>query len=262
MIYVFNNGASEFVLPEGFAFPFNTKYAMLQVHYKRMVATASDSFLDSTGLSFNWHWWPSGQDIKSVQFFELGPRLANMLSIPPRTNRHAVQSICAPQCLSAAMEGHGVQEFRIIAVQQHMHLTGIAMKSEVLHANGSSTPFGVFPSYNMSEQEMRLLPSDVIVSRGDALKVTCVYDSSQRTRWTFLGESLSDEMCFSYILMAPAVPNFNHCWHVGSVSSARAECNSECSKPFSVQPTHHFQGPEAAAAEHDVFSATGACLST
>ena len=114
MIYVFNNGASEFALPKGFVFPFNTNYGMLQVHYKRMVATASDSFHDSTGLSFNWLWGPSGRAVKSVQFFELGPRLANMLSIPPRTNRHAVQSICAPECLSVAMEGQGVQEFRII----------------------------------------------------------------------------------------------------------------------------------------------------
>jgi len=248
------HAANEISLPDGIAFRILSKYALVQVHYKRPHTQQDGMFFDSTGVSIN-----LGIAPQAAQLFELGPR--DELSIPPRSSRHVVQSICAPDCLSDAMEENAATEFKIIAVQQHMHVAGIAVKSEVLHANGSSTPFGVFPSYNMSEQDMKLLSSEVVVSRGDALKVTCVYDSSQRARWTWNGISLADEMCFSYILMTQAPLYFSRCWHLGGVNRAQSdECSSECSKPFSIQPTRHFKGPEAAAAEHDVFSATGACL--
>jgi len=255
------DSASQFALPKGVAFRLLSKYVLWQVHYKRHATPVDERFLDSTGVRIN-----LDRDLQPAQLFELGPRTPYQLSIPPRSRRHVVQSICAPECLSDAMEANGVEEFRIIALAQHMHTAGIAIKSEVLHANGSSTPFGVDPSYNITHA--LFLPFDVVVSRGDALKVTCVYDTSQRARWTPNGISLTDEMCFSYIIIAQAPAFFHRCWHSGpdqqmfpSAGSAQsAECSSECSKPFSVQHTRHFQGPEAAAAEHDVFSAMGACL--
>jgi hypothetical protein len=265
MIYVFGPGEEEFALPDGFSLPIQTEYAMLAVHYKRSGAKGYDTFLDSTGIRIKFD-----RFLNSVQLFELGPRSPQMLAIPPKRRRHVVQSICAPECLSAAMDGIGAKEFRIIGLHQHMHLAGIAMKSEVLHPNGSSTPFGVFPRYNGSDHEtnkMKLLSSDVVVSRGDALKVTCVYDSSQRARWTILGASFADEMCLSYILMTPAPLFLNSCWHSGAVSTptsvgeSQADCDSECGKSFTVQPTQRLQGPEAAVAQNDVFRATEACLS-
>ncbi|CAK0833888.1 unnamed protein product [Prorocentrum cordatum] len=95
MVHVFNNGAAEFALPRGFAFPLPTKNAMLQVHYKRGEAKFSDTFLDSTGVRIN-----LDRDLQPVHLFELGPRSAQMLSIPPKTSA----SCCAVNMCAGLLE--------------------------------------------------------------------------------------------------------------------------------------------------------------
>mmetsp|Transcript_50562 Transcript_50562/g.132948 ORF Transcript_50562/g.132948 Transcript_50562/m.132948 type:complete len:92 (-) Transcript_50562:149-424(-) len=83
-----------------------------------------------------------------------------------------------------------------------MHRAGIAIESEVLHANHSSTHFGVVPRYGTSPQKMMFFSSDVLVSRGDALRVTCVYDSPP-------SPNLDDDTCFNYFLVSSAPVVFN-----------------------------------------------------
>jgi hypothetical protein len=61
---------------------------------------------------------------------------------------------------------------------------------------------------------MTFLKSPVRVYRGDALQYTCLYDSRQRMGRTVLGIRLMDEMCFSYMVISPALESFTACWHV------------------------------------------------
>ena len=180
-----------------------------------------------------------------------------MLNIPPGKPRHVVQSICSLTCLTSAIEKSGEHELKIVGLQQHMHLTGIAMKTETLHANGWSTPLGVFSEYSMLHQSMEMLPEPVLIHPGDALQVTCVYDSSNRSRHTLLGTSLVNEMCFSYLLITPGVPGFTHCWHdEQSDFIASSQCNGQCGllpggRNFKVRRGTSFKGHESTAATED-----------
>jgi peptidoglycan/LPS O-acetylase OafA/YrhL len=271
MIHTFNGlrrQSHQFRLPEGYMYPIESKYALLQVHYK---AVAKESIVDSTGVSLNF-----GRFLKTVQYFELGPRSGYMLTIPAKAERHAVQSVCSANELAAIMDQFALNEFKVIASQHHMHMAGIAAMSEVIHPNGTTTPFMVEQPYDMHKQDMKMLPQAVVVSRGDAVKVTCVYSTKDRAKKTTLGVSLTDEMCFNYMLTTPRFPLFNACWHmkptsVGDTSSfsldmlsgllagaadskERGRCYSSANgKSFTVPAKTGVQGPEAYHAKADVF---------
>jgi len=195
-------------LPEGLMFSLQSKYTVLLVRYKRSVTKEPDTFQDSTGVRIK-----LGRNFDPVYFVKMFTGSGNMTHTRPGTGHHVVQSICTPENLIAATDGNRMSELRIIAMQ-HMHRAGIAMESEVLHANHSSTHFGVVPRYGMSAQKMMFLSSDVLVSRGDALRVTCVYDSPQREGATLAGPNLVEEMCFSYILVSSAPLFFNRGHHL------------------------------------------------
>jgi len=267
-IYRFAPGSQEFRLPEGYMYTIDWRLTLLQVHYKMVKA---ESLVDSTGVRVNF-----GEFLTTVQFFELGPREESMLSIPPRSERHVVQSVCSPDDVKAALERYALNEFKIIGVLQHMHLAGIAAKTEVLHPNGTSTAFGVMPEYDLHRQDMRPLPGGVVVSKGDALKVTCVYNTQRRAQKTRLGISLTDEMCFSYMLTTPRLPLFSNCWHTRGTRATGAqdrffaglrqpgpegdtECHDTTGRSFSVEPTVAVRGLHAKAARAKVFQAPAVC---
>jgi hypothetical protein len=133
--------------------------------------------------------------------------------------------LCFQAALQSAANDARATEFQVIAVQQHMHVLGKAMKTELVRSDGTvAVTIGDMPNYNIHEQQMRLLAQPFSVGPTDSLKVTCVYNSSGRVLPTRLGtQREADEMCFSYMLITPAI-GLTHCWH----SSYIGECEAKC----------------------------------
>lgn len=81
---------------------------------------------------------------------------------------------------------------------------------------GTSTIFTAITEYQdyRKHERLRLLRNPFKVTRNHALKTTCVYNTTGRSKMTVLGPKLLDEMCYMYTIIAPPVQNFHTCWHV------------------------------------------------
>lgn len=168
MLYTWNDGMLPFELPEGKAMVMPT-HALLQIHYKHPGESAAPwKMSDSSGMRMRVV--PLTKGLRTYQFFELGPRFL-MLAIPPHHPRYKAASVCAPSCIEAALGRHGYSHFEVISVNQHMHLAGSRVVTEVVHPNGSSTPFGAYPHFDFHKARMDMLPEPVIIRPGDALQV-------------------------------------------------------------------------------------------
>lgn len=255
-IHTFNVNTLFFTFPEGYMYSLDSKYMKLTVHYKAL--HVREIVVDSTGVLTEF-----GRSLKTVQYLELGPKARKMLSIPPGLARYVVESLCSPDDMAAAMGRLSLNEIEVIGARAHMHLAGTAFKAEVLHSNGSSTPFAVHKVYNTDEdQRSRFLKRSIVVSKGDALKVTCVYNTQGRSHPTRLGFDINDEMCIGGILMSPRLPSFHACYHMENRRQGEGKCTGiNERKPFTVVATTDVRGPDAGEAKAAIFhSKTSACL--
>lgn len=57
---------------------------------------------------------------------------------------------------------------------------------------------------------------------GDELKMSCTFNTMDKTEFVYYGDATSDEMCFSFISYYPKL-NFNECLQVGSYDFCTAE---------------------------------------
>jgi len=110
------------------------------------------------------------------------------------------------------------------------HLLGSQAVTELIHANGSVEHFGLVRNFSAYNAPVSFLPTPLHIRAGDALQVTCVYNSSARAHGTMPGVSLHDEMCFSYMIMHPPLPDFTGCWHANEnfVPNPGAPCAAIC----------------------------------
>ncbi|KAJ1631463.1 hypothetical protein T492DRAFT_55663 [Pavlovales sp. CCMP2436] len=157
-----------------------------------------------------------------------------------------------------------------------MHLLGAKAVTEQVFPNGSARVIALDDPFNPHSSpfsQMTFLKAPVRTHRGDALQYTCLTDSRKRMSRTVLGVLLMDEMCFSYMLISPALDSFTACWHVnpffkptppkwrrpcGAVSSSAIPKATRDVAPF-VMPigrlTAHVDPAAASIADRDVCQA-------
>ncbi|KAH9500325.1 DBH-like monooxygenase protein 1 [Bulinus truncatus] len=58
-------------------------------------------------------------------------------------------------------------------------------------------------NYDFDYQQMRLLPGERIIQKGDSLVTECDYDSTGQTEITYGGLASTSEMCQSFLLYFP-----------------------------------------------------------
>ncbi|KAJ1621183.1 PHM/PNGase F domain-containing protein [Pavlovales sp. CCMP2436] len=225
-LFTWGAGMERFEMPPGTGFIL-PRLAILQVHVKHpsLDGEPIEVAASLSGLRLRL----SAPDVKPFQYFQLGPHFG-MLSVPPRAPRYKVGAVCAESCIRQALRQAKVEFFEVIAIRQHMHLLGSAAVTELIHADGSTENYGLVRNFSAYNTPISFLPTPLYIRAGDALQVTCVYNSSARAHATMLGVSMHDEMCFSFMIMHPPLPNFTGCWHANEnfVHIPGAPCVAIC----------------------------------
>lgn len=95
------------------------------------------------------------------------------------------------------------QPLNVFSSFLHMHRTGRKISENLYHANGTfKHTLNQVNFWSDSFQQMTEFKTPVQIFPGESLQLTCVYDTSKKSKTTF-GEETSDEMCMDFLLFYP-----------------------------------------------------------
>jgi hypothetical protein len=161
---------------------------VLQVHYHN-AANYADAF-DRSGVGFCVAEQPRPKLAGILTLGTLG------INIPPHAQGHAESGTCGWLQTSFWPQLH------ILGASPHMHELGRAFRTELTRSGGGGEMVTDVPMFNFDNQGMYMNEPEVVVSPGDTLKTTCVYDNPHPYAVGF-GEKTGDEMCFNFVLAYP-----------------------------------------------------------
>jgi len=95
----------------------------------------------------------------------------------------------------------GTTPVSLLSVGPHAHTLARRMKFSVQRASGELVKLHD-ELFNFEEQQTYALPQPVVVSAGDTVITTCVYDNTTNRTVTF-GEDTGNEMCFNFAAYYP-----------------------------------------------------------
>ncbi|XP_043230467.1 dopamine beta-hydroxylase-like isoform X1 [Amphibalanus amphitrite] len=195
-------GADPLVYPEEAGLPIGgpdfNPYVMLEVHYNN--PNLKRGHRDSSGVRLTYTERLRPHD---ASVMELGLEYTDKMAIPPGMASFELSGYCVPECTAVGLLQAGI---RVFASQLHTHLTGVAVRTEHVRADGTQLPdLNRDEHYSTHYQEIRLLPQHRAVMPGDALITTCRYQTLERPNVTLGGFSITDEMCVNYIHYFPKV---------------------------------------------------------
>jgi hypothetical protein len=90
------------------------------------------------------------------------------------------------------------QDIRVWGVLPHMHELGQSIRVSVEN-DGEETCMVDIPDWNFHWQSMYLYDEPVNVAAGSTARISCVFDTTDRTDPTTFGENTSDEMCLAFV---------------------------------------------------------------
>nr|XP_027199073.1 dopamine beta-hydroxylase-like [Dermatophagoides pteronyssinus] len=192
-------GAGPMIYPENVGLPVGGEnyslYAMIEVHYNNPEMKAGS--VDNSGIRI--HYTKRLRPIESG-ILEIGLEYIDKNSIPPNTLMES-RGYCVSECTRVGLPPNGIT---IFASQLHTHLTGVGTWTEHVRGGIQLPDLNRDNHYSPHFQEIRKLPNGgVHVYPGDALINVCRYDTRKRTRMTFGGYGISDEMCVNYLHYYP-----------------------------------------------------------
>lgn len=182
-------GSGAVVFPEDSAFviPAGAKVIM-QVHYNM---TAGFTAPDQTTVSLS--------TVEEAPTLRLKQRpMVDLDFVIPAGEPRSVHTTRTPHS--------GFGDWTGVGVLPHMHLLGEEIKLEVVHPDGTRTCLVDIPHWDFNWQETYFFEEPTLVSEGDELELTCVFNNSmanqpevdgvrgepREVRW---GEGTRDEMC-------------------------------------------------------------------
>ncbi|XP_029639774.1 DBH-like monooxygenase protein 1 isoform X2 [Octopus sinensis] len=199
-------GGSKFVLPKHTGMSFGGKddpvYYLLEMHYDN--PQEKEGVLDSSGIDITLTKSKRQYNVGMLSVGYVVQRTKQL--IPPYAKEfkyyghcEACGSMITPERNSQWNED-GVKMF---AVLLHAHLAG--RKIRVRHIrNGKLLPDVMYDeNYDFNYQELRYMKKESFLSQGDILQTECVYDTTQRTKFTKGGLGTEEEMCLAFILIYP-----------------------------------------------------------
>jgi hypothetical protein len=194
VVYAWAPGAGSLDLPPQAGLPLTgTTHFIMQVHYSNPNALSGQ--VDSSGMDLctTDQLRPNDADVLafgSIQF-----------TVPPHGTLDWTCNYTIPQQLD------GVHAFSAIP---HMHQIGKSIATVQL-PGGSGTPvdLGAQPNWNFQTQNWFPITADL--KANDVVSTRCVWQNAGSSAVSF-GPNTSDEMCFSYTMYYPAVPNGGFPW--------------------------------------------------
>ncbi len=95
------------------------------------------------------------------------------------------------------------QDIKVWGVLPHMHELGQSIQLTA-GAGSDETCMIDIPDWNFHWQGMYLYTEPVTVTSGSTARITCVFDTTDRTETTVFGENTSDEMCLAFVYVTGA----------------------------------------------------------
>ncbi|KAL4218772.1 DBH-like monooxygenase protein 1 [Mactra antiquata] len=123
--------------------------------------------------------------------------------IPPGLENYVTKGYCSAECLNEGFRQNNLTEVKLIGLVQHSHLLGESLNTRHFRNGTEIKPIMLDPYYDFNFQAIRNLPREVPLRMGDSLELDCFYNSKDRTKATFGGLSIEEEMCLSFIYYYP-----------------------------------------------------------
>ncbi|CAI2343593.1 unnamed protein product [Caenorhabditis sp. 36 PRJEB53466] len=171
------------------------EYVMVEIHYNN--PELHKGVMDTSGFQF----FVTGMLRRyDAGIMELGLVYSDANSVPPNQKAWAMNGYCPSQCTQNLPE----EGINIFASQLHAHLTGRKLFTTQYRSGVSVGDVNRDEHYSPHWQHLQQLRPFVRVMPGDTLVTTCVYDTRKRSKVTFGGYGITDEMCVNYIYYYPA----------------------------------------------------------
>jgi len=188
--------------PKEFGFPMGQsgfQYAVLQLHWNNP-SRLSDQF-DSSGMTL---FYTSDLRPNDGMVFVAGQ---SYITIPPQQSNVTVEGSCTTECSDLLKP----KTVNISSAFLHMHLLGKSGKIELIRKGNQSTILAEEKTYDYNTPKQFNFDTPIEFRAGDEIKVTCEYQSLNKTTVTKYGEGTQDEMCYGFITVYPAVVGFDTC---------------------------------------------------
>ncbi|KAK0041049.1 DBH-like monooxygenase protein 1 [Biomphalaria pfeifferi] len=177
--------------------PQDPQILIMETHYNN--PELKNDFVDNSGLRLYFtkqlRQYDSG-------LLEIGVVVDYNHIIPPYEASFVSSGHCQANCLQ---QGLGDQEIRVFADFLHAHLLGRKIRTRYFRNGVEQVPILEDNNYDFNYQEMRKLPEERAIKKGDSFLLECVYDSTGKTSPTFGGLKTSYEMCLAFLLYYPRI---------------------------------------------------------
>ena len=197
-IVVWAVGGGPFNFPEEAGYPIGPgfgKYFMIEMHYASPPGEPASR--DTSGVRLT-----TTTDLRQhdIGVIYSGSLLSDFITIPPGKESHDLHGYCTSESTSQMIPDGGTN---IFAVLLHSHLAGRSIVLE--HARGDEVlePIAYDVHYDFNLQDINPIAPTRKLMPGDDLKVTCNYDTSDRSFITYGGLGTYDEMCLAYLYHYP-----------------------------------------------------------
>lgn len=172
-------------------------YVMLEVHYNNPSHRAG--YVDSSGITIYY----TGELRRfDVGILEIGLEYTDKMAIPPRQPAFELTGYCISECTRVALPKSGIT---LVAAQLHTHLAGERVWVRHVRGGVELPEMARDDHFSTHFQEIRQFKRGrtVQLMPGDALVITCRYNTMDRENVTLGGFGIRDEMCVSYIHYYP-----------------------------------------------------------
>lgn len=190
-------------MPQDIAYPIGGsnaefKYFYLQMHYDN--PDKIQNVKDTSGVRLY-----LTKDYRPIEFgvLTVGAESNSLgIVIPPQVQSLSFDFYCRQGCTNKMFDSN-TKNITVFATLPHTHLTGRQIYSKVIR-NGKEVSYITYGKYyDFNYQYTNFLASPITILPGDEIKVTCVYNTMDRTSFTYGGESTHDEMCLDFLWYYP-----------------------------------------------------------
>jgi len=129
------------------------------------------------------------------------------IKIPPHQSEMTVSGTCVSECTQLLPQVNYSISFAIL----HMHLLGQSGTVEILKDHQRQETIVNQTNYDYYQPASNMFDPPIQFQPGDEIRTNCVYSSLSKNTITTWGLSAEFEMCYSFVLIYPAVDNFDYC---------------------------------------------------
>jgi hypothetical protein len=152
---------------------------VLQVHYNPITTGLDVPTRPRVDLEL-------GDGVREASFFPVAPN--GFALAPARSHVEASARIDVPRRMT------------LLGVAPRMHSRGKTMELELLHAGGHEC-LGNFDHWNFYRQRLFEYTAPITLQAGDAVRVSCVYDTEGRQDPVQMGQGIEEEECLASLLV-------------------------------------------------------------